>query len=115
MIHPNANDTQTARSVFVIGPDKKIKLTLASRPPVFECDRLGRGPREQSAFGVELASPDHPLACYPDRDNPAFAEASGGPVASDPWRFIPNGIISSHGGTKGRLSSQEDLEVSRSG
>jgi alkyl hydroperoxide reductase subunit AhpC len=28
MIHPNANDTLTVRSVFVIGPDKKVKLTL---------------------------------------------------------------------------------------
>jgi thioredoxin-dependent peroxiredoxin len=28
MIHPNANDTTTVRSVFVIGPDKKVKLTL---------------------------------------------------------------------------------------
>src|SRR3954447_27006893 len=28
MIHPNAADTTTVRSVFVIGPDKKIKLTL---------------------------------------------------------------------------------------
>jgi alkyl hydroperoxide reductase subunit AhpC len=28
MIHPNANDTLTVRSVFVIGPDNKIKLTL---------------------------------------------------------------------------------------
>ncbi len=28
MIHPNANDTQTVRSVFIIGPDKKIKLNL---------------------------------------------------------------------------------------
>lgn len=28
MIHPNANDTLTVRSVFIIGPDKKIKLTL---------------------------------------------------------------------------------------
>ena len=28
MIHPNANDTLTVRSVFVIGADKKIKLTL---------------------------------------------------------------------------------------
>jgi len=28
MIHPNANETFTVRSVFVIGPDKKIKLTL---------------------------------------------------------------------------------------
>jgi alkyl hydroperoxide reductase subunit AhpC len=28
MIHPNAADTTTVRSVFVIGPDKKVKLTL---------------------------------------------------------------------------------------
>jgi thioredoxin-dependent peroxiredoxin len=28
MIHPNASDTMTVRSVFVIGPDKKVKLTI---------------------------------------------------------------------------------------
>ncbi len=28
MIHPNANDTLTVRSVFIVGPDKKVKLTL---------------------------------------------------------------------------------------
>jgi alkyl hydroperoxide reductase subunit AhpC len=28
MIHPNANDTLTVRSVFVIGPDKKVKLQI---------------------------------------------------------------------------------------
>ena len=28
MIHPNANDTMTVRSVFVVGPDKKVKLSL---------------------------------------------------------------------------------------
>jgi alkyl hydroperoxide reductase subunit AhpC len=28
MIHPNASDTLTVRSVYVVGPDKKIKLTL---------------------------------------------------------------------------------------
>lgn len=28
MIHPNADNTATVRSVFVIGPDKKVKLTL---------------------------------------------------------------------------------------
>ena len=28
MIHPNANDTLTVRSVFVIGPDKKLKLSI---------------------------------------------------------------------------------------
>ncbi len=27
-IHPNADDKMTVRSVFVIGPDKKVKLTL---------------------------------------------------------------------------------------
>jgi alkyl hydroperoxide reductase subunit AhpC len=28
MIHPNADDTLTVRSVFIIGPDKKIKLMM---------------------------------------------------------------------------------------
>lgn len=28
MIHPNASATATVRSVFIVGPDKKIKLTL---------------------------------------------------------------------------------------
>ncbi|MFM7817649.1 MAG: peroxiredoxin, partial [Verrucomicrobiota bacterium] len=28
MIHPNADDKMTVRSVFIIGPDKKIKLTI---------------------------------------------------------------------------------------
>lgn len=28
MIHPNANDKMTVRSVFIVGPDKKVKLSL---------------------------------------------------------------------------------------
>ena len=28
MIHPNANNNLTVRSVFIIGPDKKVKLTI---------------------------------------------------------------------------------------
>jgi alkyl hydroperoxide reductase subunit AhpC len=28
MIHPNADNTVTVRSVYIIGPDKKVKLTL---------------------------------------------------------------------------------------
>ena len=28
MIHPNASDNQTVRSVYIIGPDKKVKLTI---------------------------------------------------------------------------------------
>ncbi len=29
MIHPNASDTLTVRSVFLIGPDKKVKLIIS--------------------------------------------------------------------------------------
>ncbi len=29
MIHPNADNTFTVRSVFIVGPDKKVKLTLS--------------------------------------------------------------------------------------
>jgi thioredoxin-dependent peroxiredoxin len=32
MIHPNAADTMTVRTVFVIGPDRKIKLTITYPP-----------------------------------------------------------------------------------
>lgn len=32
MIHPNALENATVRSVFIIGPDKKIKLTLTYPP-----------------------------------------------------------------------------------
>ncbi len=28
MIHPNASETSTVRSLFIIGPDKKVKLTI---------------------------------------------------------------------------------------
>ncbi|MBJ3776217.1 peroxiredoxin [Acuticoccus mangrovi] len=28
MIHPNASDTMTVRTVFVIGPDKKVKMSM---------------------------------------------------------------------------------------
>jgi alkyl hydroperoxide reductase subunit AhpC len=31
MIHPNANDTLTVRSVFVISSDKKVNLTITYR------------------------------------------------------------------------------------
>jgi len=34
MIHPEANDTMTVRSVFVIDPNKKIRLTLTYPAPV---------------------------------------------------------------------------------
>ena len=30
MIHPNAIETATVRTVFIVGPDKKVKLTLTN-------------------------------------------------------------------------------------
>ena len=34
MIHPNANNTHTVRTLFVIAPDKTVKLTLTYPPSV---------------------------------------------------------------------------------
>ena len=43
MIHPNASDTMTVRSVFIIGPDKKVKLILTyPRAPGRNVDELLR-------------------------------------------------------------------------
>jgi len=33
MIHPNASDNNTVRTVYIIGPDKKIKLMITYPPP----------------------------------------------------------------------------------
>ena len=44
MIHPNANDTLTVRSVFIVGPDKKVKLIItypASTGPQLRRDPAG--------------------------------------------------------------------------
>ena len=42
MIQPNASDTMTVRSVFVIGPDKKVKLTITY--PGLDRPQLRRDP-----------------------------------------------------------------------
>ena len=49
MIHPEASDTVTVRSVFVIGPDNKVKLTLTY--PAVDGPQLRRG-----AAGHRLAA-----------------------------------------------------------
>ena len=48
MIHPNADNTLTVRSVFIIGPDKKIKLTL-TYPAVDGAERGRDHPRARLA------------------------------------------------------------------
>jgi len=43
MIHPNANDTLTVRSVFIIGPDKKASCpSRTRRPPAATSTRVLR-------------------------------------------------------------------------
>ena len=51
MIHPEANDTLTVRSVFVIDPQKKIRLTLTYPAPIGRRSRRCRwsGPRESAS------------------------------------------------------------------
>ena len=53
MIHPNEDDKATVRSVFVIGPDKKVKLTL-TYPGVYrpELRRDPSGDRLAATHGV---------------------------------------------------------------
>ena len=48
MIHPNANDTLTVRSVFIIGPDKKVKLD-------HHLPGVHRPQRRRGAAGARLA------------------------------------------------------------
>src|SRR5690606_1731338 len=54
MIHPNASENVTVRSVFIISPDKKIKLTLTyPASTVSNLPALPRviGPRQLTATG----------------------------------------------------------------
>ena len=51
MIHPNADNTLTVRSVFIIGPDKKVKLTL-------DLPRLDGSQRRRDPPRARLAAAD---------------------------------------------------------
>jgi alkyl hydroperoxide reductase subunit AhpC len=56
MIHPNAIETATVRTVFIIGPDKKVRLTLtypaAIGRNVDEILRVLDGPQLSSRYSV---------------------------------------------------------------
>ena len=45
MIHPNANDTLTVRSVFIIGPDKKVKHVIKTQKSPGQHRMAGRSSR----------------------------------------------------------------------
>lgn len=89
MIHPNASDTKTVRSVFVIGPDKKVKLTLtypASTGRNFQelhrvIDSLQLTAKYQVATPVDwtdgqdcIVVPDVPTSAIPEKFPKGFRE-----------------------------------------
>ena len=60
MIHPNASDTLTVRSVFIIGPDKKVKLIITypqSRPAATSTRSCGSSTRSSSPPSYSVSTP----------------------------------------------------------
>src|SRR5579871_5168272 len=86
MIHPNASDTMTVRSVFVIGPDKKIKLTMtypASTGRNFDevirvIDSLQLTSKHQVATPVNWKNGDDVIIVNSVTDEQAKAKYPGG-------------------------------------
>lgn len=98
MIHPNANDTLTVRSVFIIGPDKKIKLILtypASTGRNFDeilrvIDSLQLTSKHQVATPVNWKFGEDVIIVPSVSDDDAKAKFPGGWNAPRPYlRIVP--------------------------
>ncbi|MGO9675149.1 MAG: peroxiredoxin [Methylocella sp.] len=98
MIHPNASDTLTVRSVFIIGPDKKIKLTLtypASTGRNFDevlrvIDSLQLTSKHQVATPVNWKAGEDVIIVPSVSDEDARKKFPGGWTAPRPYlRIIP--------------------------
>jgi alkyl hydroperoxide reductase subunit AhpC len=98
MIHPNALDTLTVRSVFVIGPDKKIKLMLtypASTGRNFDellrvIDSLQLTSKHSVATPVNWKSGDDCIIVPSISDDDAKKKFPGGWKALKPYlRIVP--------------------------
>lgn len=98
MIHPKASDTATVRSVFVIGPDKKVKLTLtypASTGRNFDeilrvIDSLQLTAKHQVATPVNWKSGEDVIISPAVTDEAAKAKYPNGWVAQRPYlRVVP--------------------------
>jgi alkyl hydroperoxide reductase subunit AhpC len=93
MIHPNANDTFTVRSVFVVGPDNKVKLTLtypASTGRNFEellrvIDSLQLTARYSVATPADWKQGQDVIVAPAVSDDDARARFPGGFVAKKPY------------------------------
>ena len=69
MIHPNANDTLTVRSVFIIGPDKAVKLIISC------CSSASRMASKWAAWawngaGMLMGKTVPPMTSSSGRDGP---------------------------------------------
>ena len=98
MVHPNANDTMTVRSVFVIGPDNKLKLTLtypASTGRNFDeilrvVDSLQLTSQHQVATPVNWKSGEDVIIVPAVSDEDAKAKFPGGWKTVKPYlRIVP--------------------------
>jgi alkyl hydroperoxide reductase subunit AhpC len=98
MIHPNANDTLTVRSVFIVGPDKKVKLTLtypASTGRNFDellrvIDSLQLTARHSVATPVDWKSGDDCIIVPALSDDAAREKFPGGWKTLKPYlRIVP--------------------------
>lgn len=98
MIHPNALDSLTVRTVFVIGPDKKIKLTLtypASTGRNFDevlrvVDSLQLTAKHSVATPVNWQQGGEVIIVPSLNDEAAKAKFPGGWRAEKPYlRYVP--------------------------
>jgi alkyl hydroperoxide reductase subunit AhpC len=98
MVHPNANDTLTVRSVFVVGPDKKLKLSLtypASTGRNFDeilrvIDSLQLTAKHQVATPVNWKNGEDVIIVPAVTDEMAKAKYPGGWKAPKPYlRIVP--------------------------
>lgn len=98
MIHPNASDTLTVRSVFIIGPDKKIKLSMnypASTGRNFDeilrvIDSLQLTANHQVATPVNWKSGEDVIIVPAVSDEEARKKFPGGWEAKKPYlRIVP--------------------------
>jgi len=87
MIHPNAGDSATVRSVFVIGPDKRIKLTV-NYP-----DETGRNFKEilRAVDSLQLTA-NHRVATPADWQQGQDCIVLPGLADSDAERLFPRGV-----------------------
>ena len=98
MIHPNASDTLTVRSAFIIGPDKKIKLSInypASTGRNFDeilrvIDSLQLTAKHQVATPVNWKSGEDVIIVPSVSDEDARKKYPGGWKALKPYlRIVP--------------------------